>query len=338
MASDGFRNIKSDALGAEMTGECRASVIIPCWNMAGYIGRAINSVLAQTYPHTEVIVIDDGSTDRSLEVIHSFGGRVRWETGPNLGGGAARNRGLDLALGEFVQFLDADDVLLPDKIARQAAMLEADPNQSVFGWYEHLLDGHEDAVAYRPPYALIYDDAVALALQHVIQIETPLHWTENVRRIGGFDERLPCNQDYDFNLRLACSGVRFCYDGEQSSRNVRRSYSVSSDECRRHKYMPRILENAYRMLKDRGNLTESRRTVLAHRLALVARGLIGCGDSELARDAIRLAFEIHPSGGVSSAYDSKSRLARAVLGPVWAERVIGLFRQSLGRKKKRSAQ
>lgn len=319
-----------------MAREYRASVIIPCWNTAEYIGRAINSVLAQTYPHTEVVVIDDGSTDRSLEVIRSFGDRVRWETGPNLGGGAARNRGLDLARGQFVQFLDADDVLLPDKIARQVALLEADRNQSIFGWYEHLFESSEDAVPHRPPAALM-DDAVALALQHIIQIEPPLHWTENVRRIGGFDESLPCNQDYDFNLRLACSGIRYVYDGEQSSRNLRRSYSVSSVECRRHKYMPRILENAYRTLKDRGDLTESRRTVLAHRLALVTRGLVDCGEPELAREAVRLAFEIHPSGGVPSAYDSKSRLVRAVLGPVWAERTIGFLRQTLGRKRKSPA-
>ena len=76
------------------------SIIIPCYNAEKYVGEAIESALAQTYPNKEVIVIDDGSTDGSLQVIKSFGHRIRWETGPNRGGSAARNRGIELARGE----------------------------------------------------------------------------------------------------------------------------------------------------------------------------------------------------------------------------------------------
>ena len=87
------------------------SIVIPCYNAERYVGEAIESALDQTYPHKEVIVIDDGSTDSSLEVIRSFGNHLRWETAPNRGGSAARNRGLELARGELIQFLDADDLL-----------------------------------------------------------------------------------------------------------------------------------------------------------------------------------------------------------------------------------
>ncbi len=82
------------------------SILIPCFKAERWIAQAIESALAQTWPEKEVIVVDDGSTDGSLEVIKSFGDRIRWETGPNRGGNAARNRLLELARGEWLQYLD----------------------------------------------------------------------------------------------------------------------------------------------------------------------------------------------------------------------------------------
>ncbi len=87
------------------------SVVIPCYNTERWVARAIDSALAQEGVRVEVIVIDDGSTDGSLEVIRGYDGRIRWETGPNRGVSAARNRGLALAAAPYVLFLDADDYL-----------------------------------------------------------------------------------------------------------------------------------------------------------------------------------------------------------------------------------
>ena len=95
------------------------SILIPCHNAEAFVADAIESALGQTHPNVEVVVVDDGSTDRSLEVIRSYDGRIRWETGPCRGACAARNRALALSLGEFIQFLDSDDLLLPQKIERQ---------------------------------------------------------------------------------------------------------------------------------------------------------------------------------------------------------------------------
>jgi glycosyltransferase involved in cell wall biosynthesis len=92
------------------------TVVIPCWNAEKWIERTIQSVLGQDYPSLEVIVIDDGSTDRSLEIIKSFGDQIMWQTGPNSGACNARNRGLDLARSEYVMFLDADDYIEPGSL------------------------------------------------------------------------------------------------------------------------------------------------------------------------------------------------------------------------------
>src|SRR5262245_58403046 len=103
------------------------SILIPCYNAERWISEAIESALAQTWAAKEVIVVDDGSTDRSLDIIRKFDGRIRWETGPNRGGGRARNRLLELASGEWLQYLDADDYLLPEKIAAQMQFVTAHP-------------------------------------------------------------------------------------------------------------------------------------------------------------------------------------------------------------------
>lgn len=99
------------------------SVIIPCYNAASWIGEAIQSCLDQTYRPMEVIVIDDGSTDGSIDVIESFGEKVRWDRVSNRGGSAARNRGIALAAGQWIQFLDADDFMSPGKIEEQVQIL-----------------------------------------------------------------------------------------------------------------------------------------------------------------------------------------------------------------------
>ena len=80
------------------------SILIPCYNAARWVGQAIDSAIGQTHPDKEVIVVDDGSTDGSLEIIKSFGNRIRWESGPNRGGNAARNRLLEMARGDWLQY------------------------------------------------------------------------------------------------------------------------------------------------------------------------------------------------------------------------------------------
>src|SRR6266487_4648219 len=91
------------------------SVLIPCFNAEKWVGQAISSALAQTWSNKEVLVVDDGSTDGSLEIIRSFGASIRFESGRNRGANVARNRLLELAKGEWLQYLDADDYLLKTK-------------------------------------------------------------------------------------------------------------------------------------------------------------------------------------------------------------------------------
>src|SRR5215210_1959226 len=115
------------------------SVIIPVHNSERYLAEAIESVLAQTYACHEIIVVDDGSVDRSAQVTKRFGAAVRHVFQPQAGAGAARNRGVELAEGGFFAFLDADDLWTEDKTQLQLATFAADPELDVvFGQTEQF--------------------------------------------------------------------------------------------------------------------------------------------------------------------------------------------------------
>ncbi|MDB6115980.1 MAG: putative glycosyl transferase, partial [Lacunisphaera sp.] len=109
-----------------------ASIIIPCFNAGRWVAATLDSALAQTWSRCEVILIDDGSTDDSLAIARTFVPRgVQVISQPNRGASAARNHGLRAARGEFIQFLDADDLISPDKIAAQIELLRARPAGTV---------------------------------------------------------------------------------------------------------------------------------------------------------------------------------------------------------------
>src|SRR5215510_572617 len=107
------------------------SILIPCYNARPWIAQCIQSAIDQTYPHKEIVVVDDGSTDDSLNVIRDFGDRVCFETGPNRGGNVARNRLVELSVGDWLSFLDADDYLLTEKVERQMALVTCNTNIDV---------------------------------------------------------------------------------------------------------------------------------------------------------------------------------------------------------------
>jgi glycosyltransferase involved in cell wall biosynthesis len=110
------------------------SVIIPVYNCERYLAEAINSVLAQTYRQHEIIVVDDGSTDDSANVAERYASAVRYCHQSHAGIGAARNRGVKMAQGSFLSFLDADDLWVEDKTALQMMAFEQDPSlDMVFG-------------------------------------------------------------------------------------------------------------------------------------------------------------------------------------------------------------
>jgi glycosyltransferase involved in cell wall biosynthesis len=110
-----------------MTNAVTVSVVIPLYNAAGVIRETIETVLAQTWADREIVVVDDGSTDGSAEIVTQFGDRIRYAAFENGGVAKARNRGIALSLGRYVALLDHDDLWHPTKLAKQVAVLDARP-------------------------------------------------------------------------------------------------------------------------------------------------------------------------------------------------------------------
>lgn len=314
--------------GCDVCRNATVSIVIPCYNAEAFVGEAIESALGQTYPNVEVIVVDDGSTDSSLDRIKSFGARIRWESGPNRGGSAARNRGIELARGEFVQFLDADDLLAPEKVTRMlpVALAHGRAHLVYCDWEQIDEDGNQvERRSLRHDGSDQLDDVVWILRQQLTTM-TPLHWREQLKAVGGLDESLPCAQERDLHLRLACHGMRFVHVPEVLVRVRRRAGSVSSDSNRVFRQHLHIVRRAKALLDERGQCTEVRLAALAGLLARDARIFLRAGLLDDASRYFQEARKLHPGGGWSHAYrPSHAVLARA-LGPKAFERLVQIKR------------
>lgn len=179
------------------------SVVIPCFDQGHYLGEAIESVLAQSAPATELIVVDDGSADNSFEVAGRYPG-VRRLRQSRRGVAAARNAGLAAAGGDFIAFLDADDRLLERALEVGREALEPRPNLAfVFGACRDIgADGCPSGDAEQP---LVTQDHYLRLLEScfIWSGSSILFRRRALEAIGGFDERLAAGDDYDLYLRLA---------------------------------------------------------------------------------------------------------------------------------------
>jgi len=185
----------------------RVSVITPTYNNAHYIGKAVESVLAQTFQSLEMIVIDDGSTDDTRSKLEPYSNAIRYIYQENKGVCAARNRGIELSRGEFVAFLDADDYFLPNKLTEQVAVFDSDPLLGIVqsGW--RLIDENDEPIRDVEPWR----DASELDLMSWLLWKPVFPGAMMVRRkylqqIGGFDTRLRQAEDVDLVLRISLSG------------------------------------------------------------------------------------------------------------------------------------
>lgn len=194
------------------SGNPLVSVVIPAYNHEAFVGEAIRSVLSQTYPRLELIVINDGSTDGTGAIIRDLvretGNSFQFVDKEHEGLVPTLNRGLSLAAGKYFAQFGSDDVLLPDSVARQVEMLESNPKLGLVCGDACYLEGREKStrrmLGRRARKYFGRDDMYReLILHNCIINLTVMYRKDILLRVGGFDENIPYFEDWDAVLRVA---------------------------------------------------------------------------------------------------------------------------------------
>jgi glycosyltransferase involved in cell wall biosynthesis len=214
------------------------SIIIITYNDRKYVGQSIESALSQTYPNCEIIVVDDGSTDGTERYIKErYGNKVKFVRKQNGGMGSARYVGLEIASGEYIQHLDSDDFLLPNKIKEQCEYIEANPDIAfVYGRTLCFYDDNKDQTWEHPTNAVaksgnLFDDIIRNG--NFINVIQPLFRRAWIDKVGGWDKYAKASDDYDIMVRLAYAGARGHFlDGEPVF--LYRHRRVNNDEKAKH--------------------------------------------------------------------------------------------------------
>jgi glycosyltransferase involved in cell wall biosynthesis len=275
----------------------KVSVVIPAYNVARYIGETLRSVFAQTFTDYEVIVVNDGSPDtEQFELaLEPFIDRLRYVKQENLGASAARNEGLRSAQGEFIAFLDADDLWLPTYLEEQIKFIREHDCDLVCA--DSIILG-DPARVYKTFMDALMESAPAIGrvtFLGLVSAEQCLITSGIVVRrqlifdVGLFDEALRNAQDFDLWLRLAKHGAQLMYRRQALLCYRYRSDSLTGDEINSHARELRVLDKVERSY----NLTPAERAevfpVIRSRTAILEFELgklhLAHGDIELARSS-----------------------------------------------------
>jgi glycosyltransferase involved in cell wall biosynthesis len=260
------------------------TLVVPTYDRAHLIGRAIRSVEAQSWPHWELLVVDDASNDDTEAVVTGYGDdRIRYVRREINGGvAAAQNTGLDHASGRYVAFLHSDDELLPDKLEKLAQILDEAPARvgGVESGFE-FIEPHR--VTLRPPCLDGADDSDVIAYRASVHISTLL-LRRDVAAAVRFDEALRGTEDRDFCIRLL-RRTTLVFDPAPLVRINRTDAGLNSQ--------PKGWIYSYLLTKYRDDIVPHRRVHAAWWFR-IARAYARAGDMRLARQALRRAVFVHP--------------------------------------------
>ncbi len=242
------------------------SAVIPAYNAADTLSRAIDSVMAQTFDDWELIVVDDGSSDRTPEVARCYGDRVRIVQGPHAGPGEARNRGAALARGRYLAWLDADDVWYPTKLAKQIELAESDDELEFITGNYRFIDETGQCLGTgfeRVPWlmarirrpagqgCLVFTrDDVPAFLRHGFGAAITVLMTRALfQRIGGFCGWLSVAEDLHMAMRAVAASAKFGAVCEPlATYYLRQNSTVRSDAERAQRETIRAYQDLRRML------------------------------------------------------------------------------------------
>ena len=311
------------------------SIIIPCYNNDSFVAQAIDSALAQTYPNIEIVIVDDGSTDNSPSIVDEYRDRATVTHQANAGACVARNNGLARSKGEWIKFLDADDLLKPDCIMSQITK-HSGREIVIFGDCE-LID-EVGRVTPHPTHAVTSDlssgDYANLRtfLSSPVLTSTTLFPRSALNRTGAFNPSVQRGQEHELHLRLFLNGVDFeyhpqiCYQYRQHQSPTRLSVSRHRrshfNSFENFEFLVRMIENGPRRAD-----VDFNRKVLGQSAWRTGRRLLRYGEHDHAdlffAEAVRLGGQEAISGTEYYKFSVKHG------NPYLAERISKLINQAV---------
>lgn len=264
------------------------SVIIPTFNRGWAVADAVQSVLQQTVPPHEIIVVDDGSTDNTTEVLKPFKTRIKILTQNNRGVSAARNLGIKKSSGDFLAFLDSDDLWLPEKLSCQLDFFKNNPDAMICQTEEIWVRKGKRVnpkKKHKKPSGMIFEPSLQLCLVSPSAVM--------MRRIffdlkGFFDETLPACEDYDLWLRTAIDIPIYLVDTPCIIKNGGHSDQLSSDHSL-DKYRLQSLESLIKNYSLPPSQRESAIKVFKEKCFIYGNGCIKRGKTEEGNYFLNLA-------------------------------------------------
>jgi glycosyltransferase involved in cell wall biosynthesis len=315
-----------------MTAPPLVSIVTPAYNTAAYVAETVESVLQQSCSDFELLIVDDGSTDGTLDIVRTLAtrdARVRSLPSPHGGPAIARNVGLEHARGQFLALLDSDDVWDPSFLSKQLSLLHQQPEIAIVSANVVSRGGPFDGTPYWPITSGTHELRTSDPIAHQDAVSVFAVFRRAViERIGGFDPVYTGNEDYEFWLRAMNAGFRVLQNRAILGRYRRRTGSVSSDDVRMLNGIIAVLEWAGRM---EGRL-EADRALINHRLRWFRE--------ELVKAEVRSSLERRDGVTASERLRALSRLrkdwrltAGAWLATAWPDLAVsayGLRRTLLG--------
>jgi glycosyltransferase involved in cell wall biosynthesis len=225
------------------------SVVVPSLNQGEFIGETLDSVLAQNVPNLQIIVVDGGSTDSTLDVLRSYGERISWSSGPDRGQSDAINKGLRMASGEIVCYLNSDDFFEPGALAHVAEFFSTHPESAWAFGRCRIVDGNGNPARslverYKSAWGRLGRSRTSLLVLNYVPQPATFWRASAMDRVGGIDEALYYAMDYDLWLRLSSVSEpgfidRYLasfrvHDRSKSLTGARKQLSEACDVARRH--------------------------------------------------------------------------------------------------------
>ena len=294
------------------------SIVIPCYNVDQFVEEGVESALNQTYSNIEIICVDDGSTDNTLQILRqleSENPEVSVLTGPNSGASAARNRGLQQADGKWIQFLDADDLVDPYKIEHQVGLVRSKKSQVdlVAAGYVKRTDDNTKKIE-------VEDENPWISLiKSRLGITSSNLWRRtSVQLAGGWDESQSSSQETELMYRMLRQNATVVYDGELLTLVRRREGSISTSGIEKNweRYIE-LRKQIVQTLSSKNELTKDIKNAYHEMILVAARSLYNTNKKK----SIKYVRKLLPNKFQSRRYSWIYNFNYKVFGFEFAEKI-----------------